>query len=271
MRALGSGGFDVDFACVNEGNAAMTTSYGALCNDFYINQKLNLKMPLPTDRETVLHFFDRVKRSEPSMNVFRKFEGEFALESKHKDAQYKWLSMQGHTLRSGHVNPAKMTDGYTLHQLILEMAPYHLSISALDVDSLELMFGFDLECEGDQDEVIARALYDQSPLEQLSQVPGSRIMDVQPTVGMKLSKRGDLQAFFEVKTRRRGRRGSSKRYQGDPISLFLTVRQFGPIAEVEDLSDIFKMLEHHAQTLATEKLIPHLLTPITRQITSTNI
>ena len=37
----------------------MATSFGALCTDFYINQKVGLKMDLPADRETILHLFDR--------------------------------------------------------------------------------------------------------------------------------------------------------------------------------------------------------------------
>ena len=36
----------------------MATSYGALCDDFYVNQKLTLRMDMPSDRETVLHLFE---------------------------------------------------------------------------------------------------------------------------------------------------------------------------------------------------------------------
>jgi hypothetical protein len=57
----------------------MATSFGALCTDFYVNQKLALKMDLPGERETVLHFFDRVKKSIPAMNRFRRYDGELAL------------------------------------------------------------------------------------------------------------------------------------------------------------------------------------------------
>ena len=53
----------------------MATSYGALCTDFYINQKLALKMDLPSDRETILHFFDLVRREMPSMHRFRRYDG----------------------------------------------------------------------------------------------------------------------------------------------------------------------------------------------------
>ena len=59
----------------------MTTSYGALCTDFYINQKLALKMDLPTERETLLHFFDQVRETHPGMTRFRRYDGELSLES----------------------------------------------------------------------------------------------------------------------------------------------------------------------------------------------
>ena len=38
------------------------TTFVALCSDFYVNQKLALKMDLPSERETILHFFDRVRK-----------------------------------------------------------------------------------------------------------------------------------------------------------------------------------------------------------------
>jgi len=245
----------------------MTTSYGALCNDFYINQKLSLKMALPTDRETLLHFFDRLRKSDPTMDRFRRYDGEISLESaRNKEMQYRWVAMRETTIRSGHVNPQSMDKGFELHKLLLEMAPFHLSISPLDVDHLEVTFGFDLECDGDQDQVVAEALFADSPLAQITQVDGAKLLNAQPMVGMTLSKRGDLQAHFDVKTRRRGRRGSTKRSRSEPISIFLSVRQYGPINEVEDLPEILTMLAHHAETLATDKLIPFLLTPISRQI-----
>ncbi len=249
----------------------MTTSYGALCNDFYVNQKLALKMPLPSDRESLLHFFDRVRKSDPSMDQFRRFEGEVSLESaRTKEMQYKWVAMRETSIRSGHVNPNGMSDGYVLHKLLLEMAPYHLSISPLDVDHLELTFGFDLECNGDQDRVVAEALFGDSPLAQFAQIDGAKLLNAQPMVGVALSKQGDLQAYFDVKTRRRGKRGSTKPSRGEPISIYMTIRQYGPINEVEDLPEILQMLSHHAENLATDKVVPHLLTPIARLIAGTS-
>ena len=51
----------------------MGDSYKALCSDFYINQKLTVKMDLPRSRETVLEFFERVRKQFPQMNQFRRY------------------------------------------------------------------------------------------------------------------------------------------------------------------------------------------------------
>ena len=57
------------------------TSLGALCTDFYVNQKLALKLDLPSARETVLDMFDRIRKELPNMDRFRRYDGELALES----------------------------------------------------------------------------------------------------------------------------------------------------------------------------------------------
>ena len=45
----------------------LSEQIGALCTDFYINQKMSLKLDLPTARETVRDMFDRVRRDQPRM------------------------------------------------------------------------------------------------------------------------------------------------------------------------------------------------------------
>lgn len=247
----------------------MVTSYGALCTDFYVNQKLAVKMDLPAERETILHLFDRVRKSAPDMSRFRRYDGEFALESSRKEAEYRWLGLRRTSIRTGHVNPASMEAAYKSHRLILEIAPYHLTISPLDIDYLELLFGFDLECESDHDQVVFDALMSESPLAELASddVPG--VLDCQPVIGVALTQNGDTQAYFEVKTRTKSRRGKPG-YRDEPISVFVTVRRYGPVQQIEDLATHFDELTGIAETLATDKLVPCLLTPIARQITSSS-
>ncbi len=248
----------------------MATSFGALCTDFSVSHKLSLKMDLPGDRETILHLMDRVRKSLPAMKKFQPFDNELVLESSRREPEYLVLGLARRQIRTAYFNPPSMTKAYNFHKMILEVAPYHLTISPLDVDSLDLTLGFDLECKGNHDEVVYEALYAGGPMGELLKVNGAKILDVQPYFNMALDDHGMLQAFFEVKTRNRGRRGSTGRFRHEPISLFLTIRRFGPIDAIEDLNTSLKEMAHHAETLATERLVPQLLTPISRQITSSN-
>jgi hypothetical protein len=246
----------------------MSTSYGALCTDFYLNQKLAVKMDLPAERETILHFFDQVKKTRPGMNRFRRYEGELALESPRKEAAYQWLAIRRSSIRTGSVNPATMQEAFDLHTMVLQQAPFHLTVSPLDVDHLELTLGFDLECERDHDDVVYEALYGPRPIVDLAGIPDARPLDVQPVFGVSLSDNGDTQAYFEVKTRHRTRRGKSARYQHEPISIFLTLRRYGPLDNLKQLPIWLKTLAGHAETLTNERLVPDLLQPISRLITS---
>jgi len=248
----------------------MPTSYGALCTDFYVNHKLAMKMDLPQDRETILHLFERIRKSVPSMCKFRRMDGELALESPRKDAEYRWMAVWRNHVRSGFVHPSSMQDAYRLHRLILEQVPYHLTISPLDVDYLEINFGFDLECNGNHDQVVADALLAGSPLGDLMHESEAKVIDVQPVVSMALSKKGDLQACVEVKTRRKNRRGASGKYRDDPISVLLSVRRYGPINELSDLVTWFDDMSQQAEALCAERVVPTILMPLSRQITSSN-
>lgn len=250
----------------------MATSFGALSSDFYVNQKLALKMDLPTARETVLDMFDRVRKGRPGMDRFRRFEGELALESAPKDGVYDWLALRRTSIRSGSVNPESLQSAYHLHRLILEIAPYFLSISPLDIDYLELLFGFDLEAKGNHDEIVFDALLADTPLGEMLDPDAHTPLEVEPFLTFALDGDRRLQANVEVKTRSndrdRDRDREEDKFDDEPISVFLSVRQVGPIDDVEELLRVFETLSNHAEGLATEKVIPNLLNPIHKAISS---
>ncbi|MFZ9881643.1 MAG: hypothetical protein ACO3QC_09610 [Phycisphaerales bacterium] len=242
------------------------SSYSALCSDFYVNQKLGLKLDLPERRETVLDLFDRIRRAFPRLSTFQRYEGEVALESDSSERDWQWVSLRQTSIRSGHVNPASLADAYAFHRAILEVAPFFLSISPLDIDTLEVAFGFDFETEHDKEAIVFDALLANSPLAQLVDLGFESVIDAQPSLGVSLGQRGDLQAFFEVRTKPKvqlaGDRG------GDPISVFLTVRKLGPLSSLDDLKTAFGAIVGHAEMLAEQRVIPALVVPIHEAIES---
>lgn len=243
-----------------------TQSLAAICSDFYVNQKLALKLDLPTARESVLDLFDRIRKEVPSMDRFRRYDDEVALESTDREHGYEWMALDRTAIRSGRVNPPALDEAYRLHRLILETAPWFLSISPLDVDFVELMFGFDLEAERNRNDVVFDALVAGSPLADLVEPDREPLLEVQPFVGFALNEACTLQAYVEVKTRTRAAEIARGRYESEPISVYLTVRQHGPFSSIEHFTDCFGTLAGHAERLAEERVIPSVVVPLRAQL-----
>lgn len=236
----------------------MADSYRALCSDFYVNQKLSVKLDLPGTRETVLDLFERVRKSYPNMQSFRRYEDELALESEAGKSPQQWLAIRSSTLRSGIVNPDSFEDAYGLHRCVLEVAPYFLSISPLDIEYVELLFGFDLAASGSHDSIVAAALLGDSPLSAMLEVEGGTPIDFQPAFGIQLGEEATgMQAHFEVKTRK-GTGG----HGGEPISVYLTVRQSDPGVPLEELPAVLDRLAERGEGLVHSTLVPSLLAPV---------
>jgi hypothetical protein len=236
----------------------MSDSYRALASDFYINQKLSLKLDLPRERQVILDLFDRVRRQFPSMNQFRRYRDELALEAEVNAAQHRWIAIRTNNIRSGAVNPSDLEEAYTLHRHVLDVAPFFLSISPLDVDYLELLYGFDLLTDRNHDEIVYEALVASSPLASLLDIPGSQVVDCQPLYGVVLRESHDIEVNFEVKTRAASREGR----RDEPISIYLTMRKYGPINEIKQLPELLAQLVKHGEDLVDTRVVPNLVVPI---------
>jgi hypothetical protein len=248
----------------------MAESYKVLCNDFYVNQKLQVKMELPRTRETVLDLFERARRQYPHMAAFRRFKDEFVLESPQTEFPHRWLSVRGLSIRTGTVNPTTMGEAYSLHTFILENAPPFLSISALDIDSLEVMYGFDLAATGNHDAIVLDALIPGSPLAALLDVPNATPISCQPAVGLAFGENRETEVFFEVKTHPGEPRPREAASSADVISVFVTLRRQGVFGNVADLPKHFAKLTALGEELIENRVVPGMLVPLRDAIASGN-
>lgn len=250
----------------------MSMSYSALCSDFYVNQRVSLKMDLPMRRDTVLTMFDRVRREHPWMERFRRYNNELALESRAPTAgdtpHQQWVALRKSSVRSGSVNPDTSEDAFRLHKLVLDVAPYFLDISPLDIDHIELLFGFDLVAMGNHDAMSFNALLRSSPLANFADAPGSVVLECAPVLGIALDEACSLQAQVEVKTRSSARQVRTGEYREEPMSIYLTVRKYGPFDDIKDLGKVQALLIEHGEELVTTRVVPHVLMPLRNVITS---
>jgi hypothetical protein len=244
----------------------MAHSYRALCSDFYLNMKLAMKLELPRERQPLLDLFDRMRRQFPDLEHVRSYRDELALEAG-PDDRGRWIAVRSRDLRAGMVNPEDVDDAVRMHRQVLELAPYYLGVTPLDVDYLELLFGFDLPAEGDHSAIVCRALLDGSPLAGAIDEHGFSLVECQPAFGVTLNDDRTLEAFFEVKTGA-PRQGRGMEGPSDPISVYVTLRRYGPVGRIDDLPADLDRLAARGEDLVASVAIPRMLNPIREMIGS---
>ncbi|WP_428939287.1 hypothetical protein [Fontivita pretiosa] len=247
----------------------MSNPYGSFCEDFYINMRLGSQLALPHQRDTVLHFFEQVQKAFPNMTRFRKSEdGELNLEEDRGRQSYRWISLESRRLSSGHVNPATVAEAMQLHRLLLALAPHQLGISPVEIDYLDVLFGFDLEFSGNHDEIIAESLLADSPLTCLTEEPGARAVDFQPTVTVALSEDCRLQARIDIVTRTNSYQVRTGDYADDVISVYLILRRYWGDRPRMSLETLLMEMADRADALCSSHIVPKVVKPISAAIAS---
>jgi len=242
----------------------MSNSYGSLCDDFYLDMHVNTELELPTERDTVLTFFERIQKQYPSMVCFyRREKSEFCLEEDRSAGQYRWIALETDRVGSGVVNPSVFADAYDQHRLVLQLMPYMLGVSHLDIDSLDVTFAMDFDCVGSHDEVIAEALFGSSAFVCLLDVPGARPIGFSPAVVVGLSDDCSTQGRISVESKTSVYEAPKRRQDADEaITLYFTVRQYRSGKGRFDALKSFEYQRGLAEELMAEKIIPNFVQPI---------
>lgn len=249
----------------------MNNGLGALCDDFYASCRLFLRLEMNLERDTVLHFFDRLRKDYPGLQKLRRREGGSLLleEEPTEQGTRRWLRLDPAGLRFGQHSPRELDDVRRFGQAILQQAPYHLSFSEIDFDHLEVIYGFDLEYRGNHDQLVAETLMgEQNANSFLFGDHAMQVIDAQPYFGIALSPACDLQAYVEVKSRTTTYEVRGGAYEPAPISVYLTVRKYWNVEESGSLEAAMRTLFDLADELATEKIVPHFVNPLAAAIAS---
>jgi hypothetical protein len=241
--------------------------YTSLCDDFYINMNLGTEMELPANRETVLHFFERVQKTYPTMrNFYSRERGDFILEEDKEQGSYRWCTIEPRRVCSGQVNPAKIDDAMQQHKLILELAPYTLSVSPLDCEALDLLYGFDFTYRGNQNQLVAEALGVSPGLERLLDVPGATVINFEPSLTVSLDDECRLQCRLSVETRTNAYQVRIGEFPEEQISVYVTARPYGSLSPDTTFVQTLDRLSKVCTDMLDNHVIEHMLQPLARAI-----
>ena len=241
--------------------------YSSLSDDFYVNLNLGTEMELPNNRETVLHYFERIQKSYPTMqNFYSRDKGDFILEESKESGQYRWTTIEKHRISSGIVNPDRVEDAIEQHKLVLDLAPYLLSVSPLDCESLDLLFGFDFTYSGNHNQLVAEALGFGPALERLSESTGSAVINYEPSITLAFDEECRMQCRLSIETRTTAYHIRTGEYPEDQLSVYLTARQYGSLPPGLTFISALDRLTKICQDLVDSYVIENVLEPLARTI-----
>jgi hypothetical protein len=241
--------------------------YSSLCDDFGLYVYLNTKMELPNNRETVLHYFDSVRKMYPRMTEFECREnGEFVLEEDREQGNYRWVTLEHRRVCSGYVNPADLEAADTQHEKVLEIAPYHLNFNSLDCEALDVLFAFDFNFQGNHDEVVAEALGLNTSLESLLQLPNTRILNYEPSLMLAVDETCRLQCRLSIETRTNAFQVRTGQFPESPISVYFTVRQYWGRQPFETFGESYRNQRKILQEMVDNHVIPAVVRPLAQTI-----
>jgi hypothetical protein len=241
--------------------------YGSLCDDFGIYVYLNTKMELSSSRETVLHFFESLRKTFPQMTDFERREsGEYVLEEDRDLGSYRWVTLETRRLCSGYVNPPTVEAADTQHERILTVAPPHLGLDPLDCEAMDVLFAFDFVFTGNHDEVVAEALGVNTTLESLLQLPGSRVINYEPSLMLSLDESCRLQSRLSIETRTNAYQIRTGQFPEAPISVYFTVRQYWGRQPFDTFAESYQNQRRICQELVDNHIIPGVVRPLAQTI-----
>jgi hypothetical protein len=241
--------------------------YSSLCDDFYVNMNLSTEMELPTNRETVLHFFERVQKTYPTMrNFFNRDRGDFVLEEDKGQGAYRWCTIETRRVCSGQVNPESIEEAMAQHRLLLELAPYHLSVSPLDCEALDLLFGFDFTYRGNHNQLLAEVLGVGPAMERALEMPGATVINYEPTITVAVDPecRTQLRISFEARTNAYQVRMGD--YPEEQLSVYVTARQYGSLSPNQQFIATVERLQQLCIEAIDGYVIEQILQPLGRAI-----
>ena len=241
--------------------------YGSLADDYYVNMNLSTEMKLPEGRETTLNFFERVQKSYPEMrNFYTRESGDFVLEEDKDAGHHRWVSLESNRVCSGYVNPGHPDDALDQHLLVLQLIPYMLSVSPLDCEALDYTMGFDFSYRGNHDALVADALGTGPAFEALSDIPGARVLNYEPSIFFSLDEACRIQARLLVETRTNAYQVRREDYPDEQISVFFTVRQYGSLGAETKFEDSFRSLKEQCHELLEKYVVEQVLRPLAQAI-----
>lgn len=243
------------------------TPYASLADDFYVNMNLATEMELPAQRETILHYFERVQKKFPSMRKFYcRDKRDYVLEEDKDQGRYRWAAVETKRLCSGQVNPPSLEAVLEQHRLVLDLAPAFLSVSPLDCEALDVLFGFDFAFRGNHNALLAEALGVGPAFDRFGEIPGGRVINFEPSLTLALDEDCRTQVRISTETRTNAFQVRTGEFSEEQLSVYVTARQYGSLDPSTTYVEAMDRLAKLAREVVDSYVVDQILRPLARTI-----
>jgi hypothetical protein len=164
------------------------------------------------------------------------------------------------------VNPSSPDAALDQHRLVLDLAPPILSVSPLDCEALDLLFGFDFAFRGNHNALLAEALGVGPSLERAAEIPGVRVINYEPSLTLSIDEDCRTQVRVSTEARTNAFQVRTGEFAEEQLSVYVTARQYGSLDPDTTFVDAIERLYGLAREVVDTCVVDQILRPLARTI-----
>ena len=191
---------------------------------------------------------------------------DFVLEEEKDQGRYRWVAVESKRLCSGQVNPSSIESAMEQHRLVLDLAPALLSVSPIDCEALDLLFGFDFAFRGNHNALLAEALGVGPSLDRVAEIPGGRVINYEPSLTISLDEDCRIQVRVSTEARTNAFQVRTGEFAEEQLTVYVTARQYGSLDQHTTYVEVVDRLASVAREVVDTCVVEQILRPLARTI-----
>ena len=239
--------------------------YNSLCDDFYVNMNLSTENDRPANRQTVLHFFERVQNLPHHEEFLLPGTG---ATSSWKKTRTVGIPVEHHRTPPGLFGLRQSGRGSTMRCGSTNWSSISRPICFLGLDcgALDLLYRFRFAYSGNHNELIAEALGVGSAMDRILESAGGTVINCEPSITVALDEECRVQFRLSMETRSTAYHVRTGEYPEEQLSVYVTARQYGSLAAERAYVETVRHLRQICEDMLENHVIEHVRNPLPRTI-----
>ena len=141
-----------------------------------------------------------------------------------------------------------------------------LSVSPIDCEALDLLFGFDFAFRGNHNALLAEALGVGPALDRAVEIPGTKVINYEPSLTLAVDEDCRIQVRVSTEARTNAFQVRTGDFAEEQLSVYVTARQYGSLDAGMTFVDAIERLYGLARDVVDGCVVDQILRPLARTI-----